>query len=394
MTTHLSRGTSVWTIFITVLIVWLSFPVSNSYGKSSQSGGEFKVSTVADNVDIAVSIAFAPDWRLFYLEKNTGNVRVITDGKLDPVPWATIEVDPEGERGLLDIAFDPYFKTNGYIYFYHSVKNSRNNRVVRLKESGIRGKEMVTVLEIPDHISATNHNGGGIAFEPPNHSGFGKTYLYVSVGDGGGRPGRSQEDTNLLGKVLKINVRGLLPITYNSPAQLFYAKGLRNSFGITWNKENNTLYGTENGPIGRDEINRLTEGSNYGWPIEVGFDKDNIHSQPLWDFGLLSVAPTGITFYPTSGNFPKKYKGNMFVTDYNKGRVYRIKLSGKNLDRIKEKDFEIWLKDEIKEAAPEITFADIAVGPDGAIYLAGFTKIIKIEYSKGEKFKQPAPKFN
>lgn len=379
--------------FITILSVWLFIFPTNSFSKSEKKEG-FKVTTVVDNANVAVAIAFSPDWRLFYLEKNTGNIRVVNKGTLDPIPWATIKVDPVGERGLLGIAFDPYFNSNGYVYFYHSVKGSLNNRVVRLKEVDDRGTNLTTVLEIPDHIEATNHNGGAIAFEPPNFSGYGKTYLYVSVGDGGGKPGRSQDDNTLLGKILKIDVQGLLPVTYYKPSKIIYAKGIRNSFGLVWNKKNKTLYGTENGHIGRDEINMITKNSNYGWPIEVGLGKKNKHTNPIWDFGMISVAPTGITIYPQKGNFPNEYKGNMFVTDYNNGYLYRIVLTGENLDKIKAKNFNLWLDKEIKKEAPNITFADVVASPDGSIYLAGFTKIIKIEFTGGLKLRKPSPKFN
>ena len=198
----------------------------------------------------------------------------------------------------------------------------------------------------------------------------------------------------ILGKILKVNVRGLLPITYHKPSSIFYAKGLRNSFDLAFNPINEELYATENGPIGRDEINKISKDGNFGWPIEKGLNKSNLHRNPLWDFGLLSVAPTGITFYPADGNFPNEYKGNMFVTDYNKGNVYRIKLSGTKLDKIEEKDFYIWLDKEIKLAYPDLRFADITVGPEGAVYLAGFSKIIKIEYSTGIIEDRKIKKFN
>lgn len=372
--------------------MWSSLTLAETSETKEKPTPGFKVSTFVDNTDVAITLAFSSDGRLFYLEKNTGKIRIVIDGKLRKEPWATIEVDPTGERGLLGLAFDPYFRTNGFVYFYHSVKDSQYNRIVRLRDVKGKGVEMTHILEIPDHVPATNHNGGNITFGPNNSRG--EAYLYISVGDGGGRPGRSQENTNLLGKILKINVRGLLPITYHRPYSIFYAKGLRNSFDLAFNPINEVLYATENGPIGRDEINKISEGGNYGWPLEKGLNKNNVHTNPLWDFGIISVAPTGITFYPTDGNFPYEYKGNMFVSDYNNGRIYRIKLSGEKLDKIEEKDFHVWLENKIKTLDPEVKFADITVGPNGAIYLAGFSKIIKIEYSTGTIEDRKMKKFN
>ena len=118
----------------------------------------------------------------------------------------------------------------------------------------------------------------------------------------------------------------------------------------------------------------IVEGGNYGWPVEVGYSPKHRYINPLWDSGKRAIAPTGIVFYPEWGNFPPEYRHNMFVVDYNYGRVYRIRLSGRRLDRIEH--FEVWMP----AGFANTTFADITVGPDGALYLAGFSKIVKIEY--------------
>jgi glucose/arabinose dehydrogenase len=331
--------------------------------------GPFEVSDFLTDLNICITLEFSPDGRLFFLEKNSGMVRVVKDGVLLSEPWAAIEVDGSGERGLLGIAFDPEFAKNHYVYLYYSVPGSTNNRVIRLREKDGKGVETTTVLEIEDFVRATNHNGGDIKFGPDD-------MLYISVGDGGGAPGRSQDSDNLLGKILRIDPRGTLPIEYKEPSDIFYALGLRNSFRMAWNPENRTLYATENGPIGRDEINRIEAGGNYGWPSEKGLKRNPRYLNPIWDFGIRSVAPTGIVFYPEWGSFPKEFKGNMIVADYNFGRIYRIFLSGKNLEKIEEKDFHVWME----AGFANTQFADITIGPDGAIYLAGFSKIVKIEY--------------
>jgi glucose/arabinose dehydrogenase len=325
---------------IIFLAVASAFLLSQAYVGGGKATGRpdppevFKVTDYLTGLKACITLAFAPDGRLFFLEKNTGRVRVVKDG-----------------------------------YFYYSAPESPNNRVVRMKEVEGRGGEPVKVIEIEDHVPASNHNGGNINFGP-------RGFLYITVGDGGGSPGRSQDDTNLLGKILRVNVRGELPVRYKKPSDIFYAKGLRNSFDMAWNPANFTLYATENGPVGYDEINRIVRGGNYGWPVEKGFNADHIYENPIWDFGLGSVAPTGIVFYPTWGNFPREYRDNMFVVDYNYGRVYRIRLTGYGLDKVRREDFSVWMP----AGFADTEFADITVGPDGALYLAGFSKIVKIEY--------------
>ena len=353
---------------IALLIILATTPMAIGKEKEKKEAPSFVIRDFIDGLDQCITVSFAPDGRLFYLEK-PGRVWFIENGMTRF--FAGLKVDTSGERGLLGIAFDPDFTQNGFIYFYYSVKESLNNRVVRMKEVGGKGTDETLVLEIEDFMKASNHNGGDIKFGPDN-------MLYVTVGDGGGSPGRSQNTTNLLGKILRIDPRAPLPIKYNSPEDIFYARGLRNSFRMAWNPYNQTLYATENGPIGRDEINRITEGGNYGWPREKGFRPRNRFINPMWDFGPRAVSPTGITFYPWWGNFPGEYHGNAFITDYNYGRIYRVKLTGKQLEIIEPKNMQIWKE----EGFASTTFADITVGPDGALYLAGFSKIVRIGWEE------------
>src|SRR5581483_3023327 len=127
-----------------------------------------------------------PDVRIFVTEKG-GRIRIIKrDGSLKPTPFATLNVNTEGERGLLGIALDPNYNTNHFLYVYYTTgpgaKNysgKPENRVSRLFKSS---DGRVTETIIKDHISSStthsNHNGGDI------HFGFdGK--LYIAVGENG-----------------------------------------------------------------------------------------------------------------------------------------------------------------------------------------------------------------
>jgi glucose/arabinose dehydrogenase len=79
------------------------------------------------------NLAFAPDGRLFFTEKETGRVRVVDDGVLDPAPIATFEVTGDAERGLLGIALDPGFAVRPWIYVYYSDAASARNLLVRFR---------------------------------------------------------------------------------------------------------------------------------------------------------------------------------------------------------------------------------------------------------------------
>src|SRR5215213_10847414 len=120
----------------------------------------------------------APDGRIFVCQQG-GSLRVIKNGVLLSTPFVTLNVDANGERGLLGIAFDPNFASNNFLYLYYTVPTSpRHNRVSRFTanvDSVVPGSETI-ILELDNLTSATNHNGGAIHFGPDGK-------LYIAVGE-------------------------------------------------------------------------------------------------------------------------------------------------------------------------------------------------------------------
>lgn len=301
-----------------------------------------------DGLKSVITIEFSPKGRLFMLEKN-GKVLFFDKGEMKT--WYEFkDIETGGEKGLLGIAFDPEFNKNKYVYFYYTV--GRNSlRVVRLKEENNFGKNETLVFEVIDNVWASNHNGGDLEFGEDGK-------LYLTIGDGGGMPGKRSQNMNLaLGKIIKLDVRGKLPLNFDST--MIYALGLRNSFRMAFYK--GKLFATENGPSDHDEINLITEGSNYGWPLEKGIKKDNKYRNPIYDFGKEAVSPTGIVFL----------KDSIYVSDYNFGRLYKGSMS-KNGTKILNFR-KIWEKKERGAG-----FADLTV-KGSKIYGAMFNKVIVFE---------------
>ena len=156
------------------------------------------------------AMAFAPDGRLFVTQQ-AGSIRVITAaGQLLATPFLTLpSVRSDGERGLLGIAFDPDFTSNGYVYIFYSPGNAAVSRVSRVTASGnlaVANSE-VFIFEY-DNFSG-NHRGGDIHFGPDG-------LLYVALGDAG-EPTNSQSVTSFDGKILRLNKNGT-PVATGDPA--------------------------------------------------------------------------------------------------------------------------------------------------------------------------------
>ncbi len=337
--------------------------------RESKMPAGFLVSDFVDGINVASDLEFAPDGRLFFLEKNTGKVRVVKDGALEPEPWAVFSVDNRGERGLLGMAFDPDFENNGFVYFFYSPARSSINRIVRLKEVDGKGADPVTVIEIEESSQDPSNNGGRMSFGPDG-------MLYVSTGDRG-MADLAQKKTSLLGKILRLDTHGPLPLKADDPESVIFASGFRMATGMAWNPLNKKLYVTDRGPVGHDEINLVEEGADYGWPKELGKEMTNKRKNPLWDFGRRGISPSSLVFYPEGGSFPEAHKGNLFIVDNRIGGIYRARLSGKRLNRIRKDALTMWMPDGFSRTL----LNDITVGPDGALYIAGNSKIVKIDYT-------------
>ncbi|HEV8268256.1 MAG TPA: PQQ-dependent sugar dehydrogenase, partial [Thermoanaerobaculia bacterium] len=228
----------------------------------------FVQETVASTIQTPTAFAFAPDGRIFVCEKG-GNVRVVKNGTLLGTSFTTFTVDSAGERGLLGVAFDPQFTTNRYVYFYYTATTpAAHNRVVRVTASAVNpdvsdGVAAVTILDLDNLSGATNHNGGAIHFGPDSK-------LYVVHGENA-NSANAQTLNNLLGKILRINADGTVPIDnpyYNQAPKRgeIWANGLRNPFTFEFHPTTGRLHINDVGENTWEEVNLGARGVNYGWP--------------------------------------------------------------------------------------------------------------------------------
>lgn len=282
---------------------------------------------VATGLSNPAAFTFAPDGRVFYGERFTGELRVrnLSTGA-DKLYFTVNNLATTGEEGLLGIALDPDYPTRPDVYVYATriVGGSAQNQILRIKESGGVGASMTPIYTAP---AAGNHNGGRILFGPDKK-------LYAVVGDRLS-PSNSQDLTtgNTLGKVLRMTTSGGAPGTNPFSGSLTWAYGIRNSFGFTFDPQTDRLWETENGPECNDEINRIAKGRNYGWgpnetcstppapPLNTNRDGPN----PVLPLACYTptTAPTGAAFCDSCG-LGSGREGHLFYGTWNTGQIREI----------------------------------------------------------------------
>jgi hypothetical protein len=274
-----------------VLLVLFSLTPAIFAHAHATSIGPPTVNAVLTGLNFPLSLKFAPDGRIFYNEKDTGNIRIIQpNGTLLPTPFARVNpVFNTGEAGLLGIALDPSFASNNYVYVYYTYRDSgsfTHGHIVRYTASGNTGTGPRDIFDVTSSAPNTvYHNGGYIKFGPD-----GKLYAMVGEFHQGQQ---AQNQTSMTGKMLRMNPDGSAPIDNPTSGSLDYASGIRNSFGFDFDSSNNRLIATMAGPSSDDKILVIVKGGNYGWPTCLAICNDPRFIDPIVDFYQI-VTPTGI----------------------------------------------------------------------------------------------------
>ncbi len=272
-----------WIILIVVIVVILIVAglISLFIQPAPPSAPRGETTTLAQNLDVPWAIDFLPNGTLIFTER-VGRVNLLeNNGTIIKV--ADINVSQVTESGLLGVAVDPNFTENKYIYLYYT-HDGGVKRISRFLMNGSLSNETVLLDNIP---GGSIHNGGRLKFGPDGK-------LYATTGEGG-NSNLAQDINSTGGKILRLNPDGTVPID-NPYGNYVYSYGNRDPQGIAWNP-NGILYESEHGASMNDEINIITKGGNYGWPVVQGDQNTSGYISPIMVYTNFTLAPSGIAFY-------------------------------------------------------------------------------------------------
>jgi len=262
--------------------------------------------------------------RLFVVDK-IGKIRVIENGLLLAKPFldVTSQVSGGGEQGLLSLAFDPNYSTNGHFYIYFT-NRAGNIRVVRYTVSSgdpnVADPSSAKVLLKIAHHAHSNHNGGQLAFGPNG-------LLYIGVGDGG-----SEGDPNRYGQNKKVPYAKIWDLNVSTLHKQIFAYGLRNPWRFSFDSRTGNLWIGDVGQNNWEEIDFLKAGTkpgtNFGWSYYEGdhlYKRQHIVRKrlvfPVAEYSH-SLGCAVVGGYVYRGSAIAALRGRYLYADYCSGRVW------------------------------------------------------------------------
>jgi len=369
----------------------------------------FKIEVLTREVNTPFGLAFLPDGRLLVTERN-GSLRILDkNNKISEPVKGTPKPHVQQDGGFLDVTVHPQYAKNGWIYLSYSevqpgyvappppppadpaAAPAANAGAPPAPGGGfgggqgrgrggppqppsntviVRGRinknnewtEQQVVFRSPTelYVSSGVHFGSRFAWDPQGH-------LFFTLGERGTMQ-NAQELKNPLGKIHRVNDDGSVPtdnpfVDAADADKTVWSYGHRNPEGLAWEPGTGTLWESEHGPTGGDEINIIQKGHNYGWGVaskgiqggitktsETGMDDPIVYYTP-------SIAPAGITFY-TGNRYPGWKNTSLFVGALVGQQLRRLEISNE------------------KVVKQEVLFSefgrvrDVVQGPDGYLYIA------------------------
>ena len=322
-----------------------------------------RVASGLSNPIFATAPASDPN-RLFIAEQGSGgSARIkildLTTNVLNPTPFLTISgLATGGEQGLLGVAFDPNYASNGKFYVNVTAPGGTFGAgITQIRQYTVSGDPNVALTAFNTVFSLnqpqTNHNGGWIGFSPrPGDT----NNLYIATGDGGAsndtgtghvEPGGNAQNPNvLLGKMLRIQVNSATGTYTNPPTNPFgnevFTLGLRNPFRASFDRQTGDLYMGDVGQVAREEIDRQLAsnpngGENYGWRLRegtiatpsggVGGPPPANNVEPILDYPR-TVGTTVTGGYVYRGSLAPDLAGKYLFADFGNGRIFMTNPDG------------------------------------------------------------------
>lgn len=331
----------------------------------------FRVESIGEGLDVPWSMTFLPDGRLLVTER-VGRLRIIEHGAVRPEQIGGLPpVVVSKEAGLMSVVAHPRFTENQWLYLTFSDPGTGDRAMTKIIRARLREFELTdheTIFSITKDQYQEGHVlfGGRLVFDGD--------YLFFGVGVRGMAPEVAQQAQNLTtanGKIHRVFHDGRIPpdnpfVAMPDAVASIWALGVRNPQGLARDPRDGSLWESEHGPRGGDELNHIERGKNYGWPLithGMNYDGTPISEKtsapgmqsPVIDW-TPSIAASQLEFY-TGDKFPR-WRHQLFVGSLGTQKLQRLVIA----------DGRVVHTEEVFKQLGRVR--DIKTGPDGLLYLA------------------------
>lgn len=387
----------IWLLPVLISLLLFLGDNNKSLGDPNLRESTFKLDKIVDGFSRPTGMSFLGPNDFLVTEEDTGKVKRVIDGRISQTVL-DVDVSTNDSRGLIGIDSRTVAnKTFVFLYFTESSSKDDGepigNRLYRYELINGQLTNQKLLLDMPAGPGSKD-NGGPIVIGPDNN-----VYSVVGHVAGDGDKGHETKAQNFKRGPDADGSSGIHRVTIDGnivdsgilgsteSLDTYYAYGIRNTFGMDFDPITLKLWITENGVYSNDEINLVEPGFNGGWKHVTGLAPSNFDYTELVTFngsGKYSdpefvwnntVSPTALLFF-NSDKFGPDYKNDMFVGDYEFGRIYHFGLNSKRdalllngslADKIADNDSE--LQNNIFGEDFGVP-TDLEIGPDGMLYVS------------------------
>ena len=310
---------------------------------TQRASTEFNITALAKGLSSPWSVAELPEGGFLITEKTGQLLHISESGVRSEIAGLPDDIFVSGQGGLLEIVIAPDFEATSEVYLSYAsgTKDANGTALLRARLVDDRLENGVVIFRASPLKKASSHFGGKIAFLPDDT-------LVLTLGDGFSYREAAQKADTHLGKLVRVSRSGHLAvgnpfIGLEDPRRSdiyylgeIYSLGHRNPQGLALDTETGLLWSHEHGPRGGDELNLITPGANYGWPLATkGRDYQGARISPYESFEgtvdpvhswVPSIAPSGLVIY--RGDLFPEWSGDALIGGLASRDLRRVDLEG------------------------------------------------------------------
>lgn len=366
--TLLNRNSSYtqgkWQVFIVVCCFLISISAFSQKPTIEREQGAIQVKTLAEDLEHPWAIAFLPDNRLLLTER-PGRLRIMDTANNVSEPIQGVpEVFAKSQGGLQDVAIDPDFANNNYVYLTYAEPGPDSTATTAFGRGVLENNRLnnfEVLFRMEPYVDGGNHFGSRIVFTQDNK-------ILVALAERF-KFDPAQDLSNHLGTIVRLNMDGSVPednpfVGQADAKDEIFSYGHRNIESAAIDPKTGKLWVAEMGPMGGDEFNQPEAGKNYGWPVVSwgrnydGSDIPDPDTRPEFEGSKIvwtpTISPSGMFFY--DGKMYSEWQDHAIIGGLTSSGIVIVKVDNDSAE-------------EIERVPLAARVRDVAQGPDGAVFV-------------------------